>query len=82
MSKFTIQIPCIHDVTQSRLLSAHEVGQLLDEAMSDKDVLDLEDAETVCRKFLAWNLQDEQDNVKMRLGRVLGKTDNAEMNED
>ncbi|THV00846.1 hypothetical protein K435DRAFT_750810 [Dendrothele bispora CBS 962.96] len=74
----------------SQLISAHEIGQLLDEAMSKEDVRDLEDAEAVCRRFLAWNLQEEQEDVKTRLGKVLGKVDNdnndigndAEMDED
>jgi DNA mismatch repair protein MSH5 len=68
----------------SQLLSTHEIGQLLDEAMSEKEVHDLQDAEAVCRKFLAWDLQDEkeQHNVKMRLANILGKTDVYPDNKD
>ncbi|KAF5369357.1 hypothetical protein D9758_002767 [Tetrapyrgos nigripes] len=68
----------------SQHLSTHEIGQLLDEAMSEKEVRDLQDAEAVCRRFLAWNLQDEneQHDVKRRLGDVLGKTHHDHHHDD
>ena len=50
--------------------------QLLDEGMTEKERLDLEHAEGVCRRFLAWNIQeDEGDNVKDKLAEVLGRTE-------
>ncbi|KAJ7134704.1 DNA mismatch repair protein MutS [Mycena epipterygia] len=58
----------------SYLVSTHELGQLLDEEMTDKEREDLEDAEAVCRKFLQWNLEgDGGGNVKARLADVLGR---------
>jgi len=58
----------------SYLISTHELGQLLDEEMTDKEREDLEDAEAVCRKFLQWNLEgDGGGNVKARLADVLGR---------
>ncbi|KAF7288536.1 DNA mismatch repair protein 5 [Mycena chlorophos] len=62
----------------SRLLSAHELGKLLDEEMTEEERFDLEDAEAVCRRFLAWDLDEDADNVKQRLADVLGGTENAE----
>jgi DNA mismatch repair protein MSH5 len=59
------------------LLSTHELGQLLDEDMSEAERLELEEAEVVCRRFLAWDLKAEaemEDNkVNMKLGHVLGR---------
>ncbi|KIK69506.1 hypothetical protein GYMLUDRAFT_66815 [Collybiopsis luxurians FD-317 M1] len=59
----------------SRLLSAHEIGRLLDEAMSEKDALELENAEAICRRFLEWNLADSAVDAKKKLGEVLGRND-------
>ena len=50
--------------------------------MTDDERRDLEDAEEVCRRFLAWNLARSDDgdddpdlrrDVKRRLARVLGR---------
>jgi len=52
--------------------------QLLNEEMTEKERLDLENTEVVCRRFLAWNLQDEtkgrQDGqlVMAKLAMMLG----------
>jgi len=62
----------------SYLLSSHQIGQLLDEGMSESERLDLEDAEAVCRRFLAWDLKADEDDicegqVKIKLDDVLGR---------
>jgi len=63
----------------SHLLSIHEWGQLLDEEMSEEERADLEDAEEVCRRLLAWDfdgMESEdagEDSVKVRLGQILGR---------
>ncbi|RDB18026.1 MutS 5 [Hypsizygus marmoreus] len=58
----------------SDLISAHELGILLDEEMSEKERLDLEDAEAVCRRFIAWDLdKDQGEHVKEKLTRTLGR---------
>jgi hypothetical protein len=71
------QVLNLNLITCSHLISTHEVGQLLDEEMSDGERLDLENAAAVCRKFLAWNLQEngqvERGNVKAKLAEVLGR---------
>lgn len=59
-------------VSHSELLSHHELGQLLDEDLTDAEQKDLEDAESVCRAFLAWDLLQDVTEVKDRLARVLG----------
>ncbi|KAG7088348.1 hypothetical protein E1B28_012352 [Marasmius oreades] len=60
----------------SEMLSNHEITQLLDEEMTDSERLDLENAEDICRRFLAWNIQeDDGENVKNKLGLVLGRLD-------
>ncbi|KAJ7069760.1 DNA mismatch repair protein MutS [Mycena amicta] len=60
----------------SRLLSAHELGKLLDEEMTEEERSDLEEAEAVCRRFLEWDLDgDGGGNVKCRLAAVLGRKD-------
>ncbi|KAL1682284.1 DNA mismatch repair protein MutS [Schizophyllum commune] len=57
-----------------RLISTHELGQLLDEEMSEKERDELEEAEAVCRRFLAWNLGDDDGTeVKVKLAKVLGR---------
>ncbi|EMD39519.1 hypothetical protein CERSUDRAFT_111843 [Gelatoporia subvermispora B] len=42
----------------SRLLSSHELGRLLDEEMTNVERKELEEAEEVCKNFLAWDLDD------------------------
>lgn len=52
------------------------MGKLLDEEMTEEERLDLEDAEAVCRRFLTWDLDDEQglgEGVKTKLAEVLGR---------
>ncbi|PBK97772.1 hypothetical protein ARMGADRAFT_1044451 [Armillaria gallica] len=58
----------------SEMISNHELGRLLDEEMTEEERKDLEDAEAVCRRFLAWDLENEHGNVKMRLAEILGST--------
>ncbi|KAG5638725.1 hypothetical protein H0H81_010708 [Sphagnurus paluster] len=68
----------------SHLISMHELGQLLDEGMGEKERLDLEDAEAVCREFLAWDLDalDQDADAKTMLARCLGrKSDEDEIME-
>jgi len=43
----------------STLFAAHEVEKLLDEDMTEDEARELEEAEAIGRKFLAWNLDDE-----------------------
>ena len=50
--------------------------------MSESERQDLEDAEVVCRRFLAWNLETDDDGVKRRLGAVLGRAIVDEMDDD
>ncbi|KIM43410.1 hypothetical protein M413DRAFT_436269 [Hebeloma cylindrosporum] len=62
----------------SCLLSSHQIGQLLDEGMTESERLDLEDAESVCRRFLSWDLKADEDDikegqVKIKLRDVLGR---------
>ncbi|KAJ3854057.1 DNA mismatch repair protein MutS [Lentinula lateritia] len=57
----------------SQLLSSYEIGRLLDERMSEKEVLELEEAEAICRRFLGWNLTVNNVGVKKKLGEVLGR---------
>ena len=63
----------------SNLISAHDLTRLLDEEMTEKERLDLEDAEAVCRRFLAWDLDADQDeNVKEKLRKCLGRNSNED----
>ena len=42
--------------------------------MSEKERDELEEAEAVCRRFLAWNLGDDDGTeVKVKLAKVLGR---------
>jgi len=61
----------------SHLLSIHELGQLLDEEMTEDERVELEEAEEVCRKFLAWDLEagneDTREEVRETLTKVVGR---------
>jgi len=62
----------------SQLLSRHELSQLLDEEMTEKEHQELEEAEVVCRRFLAWDLKADEESladgeVKRKLAAVLGR---------
>lgn len=71
----------ITETIYSEAISNHEIGTLLDEDMTDSERQDLEEAEVVCRRFLAWNLETEDDGVKRRLGAVLGRAIVEEMDD-
>ena len=72
-------IPNFVDYVSSHLLSIHELGTLLDEEMSEDERLELEDAEDVCRRFLACDLEASRGGadgfVKHLLVQILGKHD-------
>jgi len=55
----------------THLLSIHELGQLLDEEMTEVETDDLKDAEMACRRFMAWNLEETENNVKSKLVEVV-----------
>ncbi|KAG6377088.1 muts domain V-domain-containing protein [Boletus reticuloceps] len=61
----------------SELLAKHELGKLLEENMTDEELLDLQAAEEVARRFLEWDLTSDeaiyQTGVKARLAEVLGR---------
>ncbi|KAK2465358.1 hypothetical protein APHAL10511_002712 [Amanita phalloides] len=61
----------------SELIATHEVGRLLDEEMTEEERLDLEGAEAICRRFLTWDLDDNQGlgegGVKAKLSEILGR---------
>ena len=63
------------------MLARHEMCVLLDEDMTSKERQELEDAEEVCRRFLAWKLEHEQADmsrpVRDVLTEVLGREPNA-----
>lgn len=44
---------------ESAAFAAHELEKLLDEDMTEEEAKELEEAEAIGRKFLAWNLDDE-----------------------
>lgn len=58
----------------SELLTRHEICQLLDEDMTDIERQELEEAEEVCRRFLACDLTaaGEQGSVRDALAEILG----------
>lgn len=63
-----------------QLLSSHEIGQLLDEELTEAEKRDLTEAEQICRKFMAWNLDDPGEEnstagVKKKLAEVLGNSE-------
>src|SRR5260221_2056498 len=67
----------------SQLLSRHELSQLLDEEMTEKEHQELEEAEIVCRRFLAWDLKADEETladgeVKRKLAVVLGRETEAD----
>ncbi|TFK52577.1 hypothetical protein OE88DRAFT_1712112 [Heliocybe sulcata] len=70
----------------SHLLSTHSLGKLLDEEMSEQERKDLEEAEAVCRRFLAWDFGEQGDgprrSVKERLAKVLGRIPDPDGDED
>ncbi|KAI0643124.1 DNA mismatch repair protein MutS [Trametes meyenii] len=64
----------------SELLAKHEICQLLDEDMSVPERQELEEAEEVCRRFLAWDLSEgvegeKSASVRDKLAEVLGRAD-------
>lgn len=61
----------------SELLVTYELGKLLEEQMTEEELLDLRNAEKVARRFLEWDLTSEeaahQTGVKARLAQILGQ---------
>lgn len=62
------------NIASSDLISQHELNQLLDEEMGDNERSELKAAEDICRRFLAWQL-DERDgkSTKDKLAEILGR---------
>jgi len=52
-------------------MARHELGQLLDEDLTDSEKTELEEAEAVCRAFVAWDLSNDVTDVKDRLAKIL-----------
>ncbi|KAI0697886.1 DNA mismatch repair protein MutS [Cytidiella melzeri] len=69
----------------SHLLYTHELGQLLDEEMTEQERSDFGEAEEVCRRFLAWDLdggrEDARGPVKEDLSKVVGRALSEEQSE-
>ncbi|KAF8320828.1 P-loop containing nucleoside triphosphate hydrolase protein [Clavulina sp. PMI_390] len=62
----------------SKLFLRQEFGQLLDQGMTAMEKKDLDEAEAVCRAFVGWDLNkwdEDEEDVKETLGKVLGKVD-------
>ncbi|KAM5533149.1 hypothetical protein V8D89_013197 [Ganoderma adspersum] len=57
----------------SQLLAHHELCQLLDEEMTDRERQELGAAEEVCRKFLAWESADRSRAVRDDLATILAR---------
>jgi DNA mismatch repair protein MSH5 len=53
-------------------VQTHEIGRLLDEAMSEDDVRELQAAEEVCRRFLAVDLLSEDGKADVLASGVKG----------
>ncbi|EFI27156.1 DNA mismatch repair protein Msh5 [Coprinopsis cinerea okayama7 len=67
----------------SNLISQHEIVQLLDEEITEKEKEDLLDAEAVCKRFLEWDLDDHEGvDVKARLRWVLGMVEEGQEQQD
>lgn len=61
-------------IASSGLISQHELNQLLDEEMGEKERSELKAAEDICRKFLAWQLDGRDGkSTKDRLAEILGR---------
>jgi DNA mismatch repair protein MSH5 len=62
---------------ESALFVAHELEKLLDEDMTEEETRELEEAEAIGRRFLAWDLNDEtamDQPPKEFVARILGMT--------
>lgn len=76
-------------VVCSTLLANHDVTRLLDECMTPAQKVELDEAEAVCRRFMAWNLMDfdvdanaARGGVKAKLAEVLGRGLNEDNGDD
>jgi len=62
---------------ESALYVGHDLEKLLDEDMTEEEARELEEAEAIGRKFLAWNLNDEaamDQSPKEFASEILGTT--------
>lgn len=58
----------------SELISQHEITRLLDEEMNGREQEELKAAEEICRRFLAWQLDERGGkNAKDKLAEILGR---------
>lgn len=62
----------------SDMISNHKLSRLLDEEMTEEERKDLKDAEAVCRRFLTWDLENEDGSIKRRLAEILGRPTDEE----
>lgn len=65
--------------TASHLLASHDLEALLDEGMADEEVADLENAEVICKRFLALDFSNDREEfkdvigIKTAIAEVLGR---------
>ena len=70
--------------TRSSLLAAHELEKLLDKDMTEEEARELEEAEEIGRKFLAWNLEGEMvmdRPLRKSVAEILSKKLNEDQEE-
>ena len=68
----------------SALFAAHELEKLLDEDMTEEEARELEEAEEIGRKFLAWNLEGKtvmDRPLKESVAEILGTMLNEDQEE-
>ena len=66
-----------HPELESAVFAAHELEQLLDEDMTEREARELEETEAIGRRFLAWSLNDETEMnqpPKEFVAEILGMT--------
>lgn len=56
----------------SKLLSQHDITQLLDNDMDEAEMEDIRDAEAVCRRLLEWDASADPTGTRIKLAAILG----------
>lgn len=58
----------------SEMIATGQLTRLLDEEMTDLEIEELEVSEEVCRRFMAWDMDEEFGDVKTKMAEVLKKS--------
>lgn len=70
------------EVDSSDCLAKFQINELIDEELTPEDIRELDEAEDLTKRFLMWNLDDDDMPVLSELREILGYLEEAAEDEE